>query len=176
MAKDKNVTMQRLGTSVSVAGQGEQADFQASSSRDRSLTRVGNLAFLRSNATSHVCEKNPDVFCFICSKFVVAKDKRKITAMTRNLYKECFNLDLVDEGVRWVPHHTCGSCYMMMNRFKKTRDKRCLKFSIPKLWDEPQSEADCYFCNTDVSGYNSISDIICKCFECSGSFAFFRKR
>ncbi|XP_033213876.1 uncharacterized protein LOC117170935 [Belonocnema kinseyi] len=52
MAGSRSRTTQRLGTSVSATGQGEQAGPQSSSSSDRSSSLVGNLVNVESNITS----------------------------------------------------------------------------------------------------------------------------
>ncbi|GBP83435.1 hypothetical protein EVAR_60364_1 [Eumeta japonica] len=74
--------MQGSGNPVSASGQGEKAGPQASSSSDCSSSVVGNLAtgectITRSN--SHLCNKNPDLFCYICGEFEPTKNRRIFT-------------------------------------------------------------------------------------------------
>ncbi|GBP66304.1 Zinc finger and SCAN domain-containing protein 2 [Eumeta japonica] len=75
MAGTSDDTMQESGNPVSAAGQGEKAGPQASSSSDCSSSVVGNLATGECTITSnsHLCNKNPDLFCYICGEFEPTK-------------------------------------------------------------------------------------------------------
>lgn len=43
---------------------------------------------------------------------------------------------------------------MMLSRWKNSRDRTNLKFTIPTLWKDPLRKEDCYFCMNNVTGFN----------------------
>lgn len=153
----KKFTMQGRDTPVSAAGQGGKAGPQASSSGNRSFSLVGDLASgkLRATRRSHNCQQDTDNFCYVCSNFEIVKNRRKLSEANKNLYFRCFNMSIVNEDKPWVPNSICCTCLTMMNRFEKTKNSKCLKFAVPTIWRKPRSEGDCYFCQTNIIGFNA---------------------
>ena len=80
--------------------------------------------------------------------------------MIREIFLECFGVEILPEGTTWAPQIMCGTCLQMLNRWKKfkcdksKRDK-ILKFSTPTGWRQPQTREDCYFCMTVVCGFTA---------------------
>lgn len=109
----------------------------------------------------HVCNNDPNAFCFVCSKFIVpTRAKREITDDIRILYKKCYKLDMQDDG-DWVPHYICELCFEDMEEFKRTGDKTSLPFTTPARWRQPQSDDDCYICNADIQvSYANVSSLV----------------
>lgn len=149
-----------LGVPVPAAGQGGKAGPQSSSSSDRSSSLVGDLAKVEFIDTrkqpeevsqSHDCHVNHDFFCYICSKFEVQSLRKIIDDDISNMYEEIFHLK-VDKSSRWVPHSICNSCKKMLYSWKKNKNKKNIKFSIPTIWNEPNSMKECYFCLNDIKG------------------------
>ena len=152
----KKFTMQGRDTPVSAAGQGVKAGPQASSSCNRSSSKVGDLASgeFRATRKTHTCVQDPDIFCYVCGNFEVIKYRRKITDTNKELYFDCFHMEIVDEDKPWVPDMICCNCLTMMTRYKNNSNKQELKFLVPTLWKKPKSKLDCYFCKIDVKGFN----------------------
>jgi len=159
----KRCTMQRVGSSVSAAGQGGKAGPQSSSSSNRSSIFVGDLADIESNATStrpnkvqqsHNCDTSRDNFCYICSKFEVQSLRRQFNESFCDIYKEMFKME-VDQHNSWVPRVICNSCRKMLLRWKSEKNRKNMKFSSPTIWKIPRNREDCYFCLNNISGLNS---------------------
>lgn len=144
-------TMQRFGTSVSVAAEGEQAGPQASFSSDRSSSTVGNLAVVESNVTSqisseaenvgHVCTKDKNIFCFICAQLPTGRNRRDITEHIKKIYKHCFKIEMLDTDKDWAPKFICNPCFSMVDRHYKDGIKYHLKLSTPSRWSKPRTRA-----------------------------------
>lgn len=45
----------------------------------------------------------------------------------------------------------------MMDRWKKDKNNKRLKFIKPMVWEQPKNKEDCYSCMTKRKGYNSLS-------------------
>ena len=124
MAGTSNVsfTMQELGNPVSLAGQGEQAGPQTSSLCDCSSSQVGDLACVGYNATSslienHECNKDRNIFCYMCGQFEVQKYRRFITNVNRE----------------WAPQIMCDTCLQILNRWKKFKCDKSKRDKILKF-------------------------------------------
>lgn len=155
---DKYFTMQGSVNPVSASGQGEKAGPQASSSSDCSSSVVGNLAtgecpITRSN--SHLCNKNPDLFCYICGEFEPVKNRRMFSDRLKKCYEDCFRIQITNLDSAWVPHFVCGRCHIMLTRWEKNKTRENLKFTIPMTWTSPTSSHNCYFCMTEIAGFTS---------------------
>lgn len=72
----------------------------------------------------------------------------------RTVCKECFKLDADIILTSWTPNSICSICYNMLYKWKKRNDDAVLNFCSPTEWNEPNTEEDCYFCNTETRGYN----------------------
>ena len=144
----RKVTMQGLGNPVSAIGSDVKAGPPSSSSCDRRSTLVDTLANVDHNATRnivndsagfHICNKNPDIFCYVCCKYVVNKTGRQITDTLKKKYKDCFGSELVYQNTKWVPHTICNSCQSMLYKFDEKNPKNVIKYSKPASWSRPRS-------------------------------------
>lgn len=158
--------MQRVGSSVSAAGQGEKAGPQASSSIDCSSVTVGTSAFTeykatRRNATKKTCnvhkhddDNKPNQFCYVCGIYIPSHMRRNITESIYAAYKFCFKSDLINQDTNWVPHVMCVTCYNMLLTCYKKKKLESLKYFSPVVWSMPESKKDCFFCLTITQGFN----------------------
>ena len=116
MAGTSNVsfTMQELENPVSVAG------YNVTSSL----------------VENHECNKDRNIFCYLCGQFEVQKYPRFNTNVNREIFLECFDVEILPEGTTWTSQIMCGTCLHILNRWKKfkcdtsKRDK-IKKFSTP---------------------------------------------
>ena len=161
MAGTGKSTMQGLGCPVSAVGQGEQAGPQSSSSSDRSSLLVGDLANKEYDATrriedaaSHFCGTDKNIFCYVCGKYEVSKYRRSMNKKCTDIYEKCYKKELSVQNSTFAPETICCSCFNMLIRWDKTRNDKILKYTSPVIWSIPESEKDCYFCNTNVKGFN----------------------
>ncbi|XP_043468037.1 coiled-coil domain-containing protein 18-like [Leptopilina heterotoma] len=70
------------------------------------------------------------------------------------IYKDYFDLEITNQDKNFVPHKICSSCYTILTRWNHKKGDK-LKFIKPTLWEKPLNQKDCYFCNTNVQGYNN---------------------
>jgi len=106
-----------------------------------------------SSSSEHSCNKNPDAFCYICSKFHFAADRRYISEKIKSIYKNCFGIDVSNQDKKLTPHKICNACYMMMIRYVSDKESD-LKFVKPACLKELSCEEDCYICMTKVTDMN----------------------
>lgn len=119
----------------------------------KSIKHFPSQVNVGASTSKHSCDKNSNIFCYICSEYIV-KDHKLISERIKSIYKDCFNLDISNQDKKWVPHRICSGCYMMLSRWENSIDSKNLKFTIPTLWEEPLREEDCYFCMNDLTGFN----------------------
>lgn len=98
----------------------------------------------------HECSGDPNVFCYVCAKYIGKKTKKKLTDRLVTMYEKCFDSKVSLDLKKWIPNFVCGSCYNMINRFEKSNVKEKLKFKTPAIWRKPLNADDCYFCMTNV--------------------------
>ena len=96
----------------------------------------------------------------MCGQFEVQQYPRFITNVNREIFLECFAVEIFPEGTTWAPQIMCGTCLQMLNRWKKfkcdkSKTDKILKFSTPTGWRQPQTREDCYFCMTVVCGFTA---------------------
>lgn len=84
------------------------------------------------------------------------KNRKKLTGKIKSLYKNCFGFEIANQETNWVSHMVCGTCYNMLCRWERSKKKTHL-FTVPMKWSEPQNTEDCYFCMTNVTGFNNIN-------------------
>ena len=106
------------------------------------------------SSSEHCCNKNVDAFCYICAKYHLSGDRRKISDNIKSLYKNCFGCDIHNQDKKWIPHEICSACYMMMSRCNSEKNTGNLKFVKPAYWEEPSCAENCYICLTNVKGMN----------------------
>ena len=118
---------------------------------------MGALAFTEYNTTrnsSHKCDKSCDSFCFVCGDFEIS---RSLSTKVKSIYSKFFGLEVPNQDVNWIPHIICGSCYTMLMRWDNTKKTGKLRFTKPMIWSAPSCRENCYFCMTDIKGFNSTN-------------------
>jgi len=57
------------------------------------------------------------------------------------------------------PHITCNTCYVKLTKWIQRKNEHLL-FEVPMIWREQRNHYDdCYFCMTNVSGFNSKNKV-----------------
>lgn len=107
--------------------------------------------------SSRKCLNSPDNFCYICGKYVLAKQQKNISEFVKNVYNMYFGFTIGNQDKQWVPHKVCATCVRELRKWSK-RQNNTFNLQSPMLWREPQDHAeDCYFCCCKTTGYNSKS-------------------
>lgn len=66
---------------------------------------------------------------------------------------KCFKIPVVNQDKNWVPHYACNNCSTFLNRWKQG-NVLAVSFKEPIKWRKLKNHEDCYFCKTNVIGYN----------------------
>lgn len=104
---------------------------------------------------SRKCLNDPNSFCYICSRFVFAKNVMKINEKIKIFYLAYFNISLINQDKSWVPHTACKSCVETLRRWYNAHNEVTpMPFKTPAIWREPVSHNECYFCLTKTFGYS----------------------
>ena len=56
------------------------------------------------------CPNNPDVFCYICDEYMMAKYQFNVRDFTKRPYEAYFGMKLDDQNKSWAPHKVCKHC------------------------------------------------------------------
>ena len=56
------------------------------------------------------CRNNPDVICYICGEYMMAKYRFDVRDFTKRAYKAYFGIRLGDQDKFWVPHKVYKHC------------------------------------------------------------------
>lgn len=96
---------------------------------------------------NRACNKDPNLFCYICGLFTPKSYSRNITQSLEDAYHDRFSVPIQDQEKRWAPHVSCQRCYQALLQNK------CLPFNFPMVWFEPVGHHECYFCLTSVTGF-----------------------
>ena len=56
------------------------------------------------------CRNNPDMFCYICGEYMMAKHRYNVRDFNKKNYEAYFGMKLVDQGKSWEPHKVCKHC------------------------------------------------------------------
>lgn len=100
------------------------------------------------------CLNSPNVFCYICGEYTVAKQRKNITDFVRQAYQAYFGVQLGDQDKSWAPHIVCKTCVECLRQWSDQK-RKSLKFGVPMVWREPKNHHDdCYFCLVNVKGFN----------------------
>ena len=100
------------------------------------------------------CQNNPDVFCYICGKYMMAKYRFNVRDFTKKVYEPYFGMKLGDQDKSWPPHKVCKHCTEMLCSWTQGKVSS-MWFVIPMVWCEPTNHHnDCYFCMVDMSRWN----------------------
>lgn len=96
------------------------------------------------------CTNCPDDFCYVCGKYSLTNEKKRITKAHERAYLAYFGIHISDQNKHWVPHFICRTCHLgLLKWWNDCGDG--LNFSRPMHWQKPQNhEADCYFCVTRI--------------------------
>ena len=101
------------------------------------------------------CKIHPNNFCYICGQFVFKTQKRSINEKIRELYSQYFKPAVLgDQDKPWAPHIICKTCDQGLKRWKPSNGKWQMSFAVPMYWMEVRNHEDCYFCKTNVKGFN----------------------
>lgn len=100
------------------------------------------------------CRKNFHQFCYMCGRFTIMPNKRKISTEIAEIYEQYFNIP-VNQNVDWVPNIACISCVMRLNDWKNGRHES-MPYGVPMIWSEPINHETnkCYVCVNRVFGLN----------------------
>lgn len=98
------------------------------------------------------CKVDPNYFCYICGKYIVAKKGKIMTGSLKFAYLHYFGFAVGDTEKPWIPKLFCNTCRTKLYRWSMGENVH-LPFSSPMLWREPKNHNnDCYFCLTKVFG------------------------
>lgn len=103
------------------------------------------------------CKNDANKFCYVCGHFSTKNQKRPITSSVRQFYAAYFGCHIGEQDKIWAPHVVCVTCVNNLSRWWHGKQKS-MPFGVPMIWREPTSHlSDCYFCMTEISGFNSKS-------------------
>ena len=93
-------------------------------------------------------------FCYTCGEFVFKENRKTIDEFYMKAYYTYFKIKLGYHDKTWAPQSICKSCKESL-RLWTTGNRTAPKFGIPMIWREPPNHVDdCYFCMTNLVGYN----------------------
>jgi hypothetical protein len=100
------------------------------------------------------CINKPDMFCYICGKYIFKGQQRKIDAFVKSAYLAYFKIKLGDQDKIWAPKKVCNSCTTNLRLWLSGKREK-MGFAIPMIWREPQNhDNDCYFCSVNITGHS----------------------
>lgn len=102
----------------------------------------------------HNCEGKSDNFYYVCGKFEIPQNRRSITEKLKKIYKKCYNLEISNQDINWIPHIVCNTCYKMFNRWDSKFSQKLFKFTRSMIWKRPLNREECYICMTNIRGVN----------------------
>ncbi|KAL7293495.1 hypothetical protein TKK_0012941 [Trichogramma kaykai] len=115
-----------------------------------------NIQLKSTSSSQHICPKNVDAFCYVCAEFIPKKEHRRtLNKKQESIYKNCFQLNAEIVKQKWIPNNVCPKCRQIFSQWERTKEVDKLKYSQPTEWNQPSNADHCYFCKTDVRGYNS---------------------
>ena len=95
---------------------------------------------------------NPDLFCYICGEYMMAKYRFNERDFTQRAYEVYFGMKLGVQDKSWAPHKVCKHSRETL-RFWTQVKVSSMRFGVPMVWREPKNHHDnCYFCMVDMSG------------------------
>lgn len=106
------------------------------------------------------CVNNPDFFCFVCGHYLFKEQRRRIDSQHCDLYEQYFGIPLGDQDKSWAPHTICSTCERTLKHWKESSGKHQMSFAVPMYWMEVNNHEDCYFCKTEISGFNKKNNKI----------------
>ena len=101
------------------------------------------------------CSNIPDVFCYVCQEFTLAKGRRKITEKVEKSYLRYFGVKIGVQDKPWAPPVICKGCQIKFIRWENGASDS-FKFGVPTIRQEPTNCVnDCYFCMVKTVGFNA---------------------
>ena len=82
------------------------------------------------------CSDSPDLFCYVCGEFTLAKDWRKITEKVEKSYLRYFSAKIGDQDKQWAPHVICKVCQATFIRWESGVSS-CFNIEVPMIWWGP---------------------------------------
>lgn len=115
------------------------------------------------------CSVKVDLFCYVCGRFTIKTNQRKIDLDTIVNYESYFGMALTDSGKPWAPSIICVRCKARFSDWKRKKQIK-LEFSKPMEWYDNtlviNHQEDCYFCMSHVSG-KFFRNYFCSCYHYS---------
>ena len=103
------------------------------------------------------CLNKANSFCYACGDFTTVAQRRTITSLLRTTYFHYFDCKVGDQNKSWAPHICCKPSYNGLTAWFNGK-KAAFNFAVPMVWREPRNHADdCYFCLTNITGFNASS-------------------
>ena len=97
-------------------------------------------------------QNHPDVFCYICGEYMLAKYRFNVRDFTKMAYKAYFGIKLGDQDKFWAPHKVCKPCTETLCRWTQGK-ATSMRFGVSMAKPKNHHE-DCYFCMVDMTGWN----------------------
>lgn len=104
-----------------------------------------------------LCDKK-DLFCFICGKFTIKRNRRARTDKFVELYRAYYQIEWSDDKP-YFPAFGCSTCYTGLIRWSK-KEQLKLKYKAPAMWFNPSdehNELECYYCINFSLGFNAAN-------------------
>ena len=108
----------------------------------------------QASTSKHHCDRDDDLFCYVCSEFYPSKTLRTISEHIMTIYKDCSDLRIAEQNKECVPHKICENCRSHLKIWLNSKNIEDLKLKSTTLWAEPTREEDCYCCKNDVTVFN----------------------
>ena len=103
------------------------------------------------------CLNKANSFCHVCGDFTTVAQRRTITSLLRTAYFHYFDCKIGDQDKSWAPHIRCKPCYNGPTAWFNGKTA-AFNFAVLMVWREPRNHADdCYFCLTNITGFNASS-------------------
>lgn len=101
------------------------------------------------------CRNHINKFCSVCGDYIIGKNARNLTDITRGAYRQYFGFTLDSQNRWYIPTVICLGCRLILTKWSNGLQEY-FPFSIPMQWREPTNhDSDCYFCLTDINGINA---------------------
>lgn len=103
-----------------------------------------------------VCKNNPDIFCYVCGEYCVARERKRITESFKGIYQQYFGIGLrCGANVKYAPSVVCSKCYRSLLKWNQGQIDY-IEYAFPMMWSpmEKHIADECYFCKVEVFGDN----------------------
>ena len=96
-------------------------------------------------------------FYYVCGDFTTVAQRRTISSLLRTAYFHYFDCKIGDQDNSWATQIYCKPCYNGLTLWFNGK-KAAFNFAVPMVLREPWNYADdCYFCLTNITGFNASS-------------------